>query len=640
MTITNYRGVRIDVVVDHSRDDLLTEFGKTTLSDRYLMPGESYQDMFARVAGYYADDSIVAQRLYDAMSRLWFMPATPILSNGGTDRGLPISCFLNAVEDSIEGIRDTWAENVMLAARGGGIGTYWGGVRSIGEGIADLGETSGIIPFIKVQDSLTLAISQGSLRRGSSAVYLDIRHPEIEEFLEIRKPTGGDFRRKALDIHHGVMIDDEFMVAVRDGLEIELRSPKDGSVRKVVKARDIWMKLLQVRVETGEPYVVFSDTVNRKRPEVYKRNGLSVRQSNLCSEIALHTGLDHHGHERTAVCCLSSFNVFKADEWFGDEQFVRDVLIFLDNVLTDFINKTDGVPGFEKARYSAMRERSIGAGMMGFVSYLQSKGIIYESAIAQAQNIRLWKWLRLTGDKINAEVAGERGSCPDAIDAGLVQRWSHMFAVAPTASISIICGTISPGLEHFAANIFTQKTLSGSFLVRNPVLDDRLDWYADQTFDHFLEDGADLLAQTKAGWKADVWKSIEANEGSVQHLPFMTAHDKEVFRTFEEADMVWAIEHAAKRAPFIDQMASNNVFLPGDVHKRDLHNLHMKAWRDGVPSLYYVRSKSLQRASNPTHLAGEMPQPSAAHEVVLVDRGPAIGPLNDDSRYEACLACQ
>ena len=289
------------VEVDRTRDALLTDFGKTTLEDRYLLPGESYQDMFARVATAYADDADHAQRIYDYISQLWFMPATPVLSNGGADRGLPISCFLNSVSDSLEGIVGTWNENVWLAANGGGIGTYWGGVRSIGEKVKGQGQTSGIIPFIRVMDSLTLAISQGSLRRGSAAVYLDIHHPEIEEFLEIRKPSG-DFNRKSLNLHHGLSISDEFMEAVRDGASFGLRSPKTHEIVKLVDARALWQKILDVRLQTGEPYLIFSDTVNRLMPQHQRELGLSVRQSNLCSEIMLHTGPDHLGNERTAVC--------------------------------------------------------------------------------------------------------------------------------------------------------------------------------------------------------------------------------------------------------------------------------------------------------------------------------------------------
>ena len=639
MNRKNLRGEAMTIATDDSRDALLTDFGKATLKERYLLKGETFQGMFARVSAAYSNDSEMAQRIYDYMSQHWFMPSTPILSNGGTERGNPISCFLNDVEDNLQGIAKTWNENVWLAARGGGIGTYWGGVRSIGEKIGDVGETSGVIPFIKVQDSLTLGISQGSLRRGSAAVYLDMHHPEIEEFLDIRRPQG-DVNRRSLNIHHGVMIDDKFMQAVLDEQDYDLISPKDGSVRATVSARSLWFKLLLSRLETGEPYMVFTDTVNRSRPEVYKALGLKVRQSNLCSEIALHTGKDHLGNDRTAVCCLASVNADTSDQWFGNEQFIRDVLMFLDNVLQSFIDRTEGVTGFERARYSAMRERSIGLGMMGFSSFLQRKSIPYEHTLAHYENRRLYGWMSKTAAIVNEKAAFELGACPDAIDAGLKLRWSHVFAVAPTASISIIAGTVSPANDPHPANVFTQKTLSGSFKVKNTVLEERLKWYADIHFDHFGDD-AERSATAKSLFIEQAWLHIERNEGSVQALPFLTDHDKLVFKTWEELDQNWVITHAAARAPFIDQMASNNLFMPADVEKKILHDVHMSAWRKGVPSLYYLRSRSLQRATQATNVAGELPQPTAPREIVMVDRG-AHGPVMeiDYRQEEECLVCQ
>ena len=344
-----------DVVTDESRDALLTEFGKDTLRDRYLLPGENYQDLFARVASAYADDQDHAQRVYDYISKLWFMPATPVLSNGGTGRGLPISCYLNSVSDSLDGIVGTWNENVWLASKGGGIGTYWGSVRGIGEPVGLNGKTSGIIPFVRVMDSLTLAISQGSLRRGSAACYLDISHPEIEEFLEIRKPSG-DFNRKALNLHHGVLVTDEFMEAVREGAEFDLKSPKDRSVRATVDARSLFQKLVETRLATGEPYIIFIDAVNRSMPKHHRDLGLKVTTSNLCSEITLPTGKDHHGVDRTAVCCLSSLNLETWDQWNGDKMFIEDVMRFLDNVLSDYIARAPDE--MARAKYSAERERS------------------------------------------------------------------------------------------------------------------------------------------------------------------------------------------------------------------------------------------------------------------------------------------
>jgi len=412
-THSRWRGVVGSVRTDPTRDALLTDFGKATLQDRYLLAGESFQDLFARVARAYADDTAHAQRLYDYMSRLWFMPATPILSNGGTQRGLPISCFLNSVEDSLDGIVGTWTENVWLASNGGGIGTYWGGVRSIGEPVKGNGQTSGIIPFVRVMDSLTLAISQGSLRRGSAAVYLDVHHPEIEEFVEIRKPSG-DFNRKSLNLHHGIAITDEFMEAVRDDRPFALRSPLTHAPLKAVSARLLWQKILETRLQTGEPYLLFIDTANRALPKHQRELGLTVRQSNLCSEILLPTGRDHRGEPRTAVCCLSSVNFETWDEWSGEPRFVEDLLRFLDNVLEEYIETAPA--SMAHAKYSAERERSVGLGAMGFHSFLQAHGIPFESALAKSWNMKMFKHLRAAADEASRVLARERGACPDAAE--------------------------------------------------------------------------------------------------------------------------------------------------------------------------------------------------------------------------------
>ncbi|PVM92886.1 ribonucleoside-diphosphate reductase subunit alpha [Caulobacter radicis] len=592
------------VQVDRSRDALLTDFGKTTLEDRYLLPGESYQDMFARVSTAFADDADHAQRVYDYMSRLWFMPATPVLSNGGADRGLPISCFLNAVNDSLDGILGVWNENVWLAANGGGIGTYWGGVRSIGEKVKGQGQTSGIIPFIRVMDSLTLAISQGSLRRGSAAVYLDIHHPEIEEFLEIRKASG-DFNRKSLNLHHGISISDEFMHAVRDGQKFGLRSPKTNEVLREVDARGLWQKILELRLQTGEPYLIFSDSVNRAMPSFQRELGLKVRQSNLCSEIMLHTGTDHLGQERTAVCCLSSVNAETFLEWRDHPTFIEDVMRFLDNVLQDFIDRAPDAAS--TAAYAAMRERSVGLGLMGFHSFLQSQNVPFESALAKSWNMRMFKHLRREADKASLALGEEKGPCPDAADRGSKERFSHKLAIAPTASISIICGGTSAGIEPIPANIYTHKTLSGSFAVKNPYLEKLLE---------------------EKGQNTDVvWGSILENEGSVQHLEFLSQDEKDVYKTAFELDQRWVVELAADRTPEICQSQSVNVFLPGDVDKWDLHMLHWMAWERGVKSLYYLRSKSVQRAA----YAGA----DGKEEAVS---GGFDAPGKTD--YEECLACQ
>ena len=590
------------VEIDRTRDALLTDFGRTTLEDRYLLAGESYQDMFARVATAYADDAEHAQRIYDYISRLWLMPSTPVLSNGGADRGLPISCFLNAVGDSLESIVGTWNENVFLAANGGGIGTYWGGVRSIGEKVKGAGQTSGIIPFIRVMDSLTLAISQGSLRRGSAAVYIDVWHPEIEEFVEIRKPSG-DFNRKSLNLHHGVCITDEFMEAVRDGVRFGLRSPKTGEVVREIDARTLWQKLLELRLQTGEPYLIFSDTANRAMPLHQRELGLSVRQSNLCSEILLHSGKDHLGNERTAVCCLSSLNVEKFLEWRDHPTFIEDAMRFLDNVLQDFIDRAPAE--MSAATYAAERERSVGLGLMGFHSLLQAQNVPFESALAKSWNMRIFKHLRRGCDAASRVLAAERGPCPDAAERGVMERFSHKIAIAPTASISIICGGASAGIEPIPANIYTHKTLSGSFAVKNPYLE--------------------RLLEARGKNTSEVWGSILEQEGSVLHLDCLTADEKDVYKTAFEIDQRWIVELAADRAADICQSQSINIFLPGDVDKWDLHMLHWQAWERGVKSLYYLRSKSVQRAA----FAGADGMAAMAEK--------AAGARTD---YDECLACQ
>ena len=592
------------VEVDHSRDALLTDFGKETLNDRYLLPGESYQDLFVRVASAYADDAAHAQRIYDYISRLWFMPATPVLSNGGTGRGLPISCYLNSVPDSLNGIVDTWNENVWLASRGGGIGTYWGNVRGIGEPVGLNGKTSGIIPFVRVMDSLTLAISQGSLRRGSAACYLDVSHPEIEEFLEIRKPSG-DFNRKALNLHHGVLIPDAFMEAVRDGAEWTLRSPKDGSERGKVDARALFQKLVETRLATGEPYIVFADHVNSTMPKHHRDLGLKVSTSNLCSEITLPTGKDHLGNDRTAVCCLSSLNLETWDEWKDEKGFVEDVMRFLDNVLQDYIDRHE--PGMERAAYSAGRERSVGLGVMGFHSFLQARGLPFEGAMAKSWNLRIFKQIRGQVDEASMQLAVERGPCPDAADMGVMERFSCKMAIAPTASISIICGGTSACIEPIPANIYTHKTLSGSFSVKNPYLEK-------------------ILIEKSKNSEA-VWNSILENGGSVQHLDFLDAQEKDCYKTSFEIDQRWLLELAGDRTPYIDQAQSLNLFIPADVEKWDLLMLHFRAWELGIKSLYYLRSKSVQRAGFAGGVENDNTLEKPKYEFATTD-------------YDECLACQ
>jgi ribonucleoside-diphosphate reductase alpha chain len=623
-TLQTQDGVRVEV--DRSRDRLLTDFGKAVMTDRYLMPDESFQDLFGRVASHYGDDTAHGQRLYGYISKHWLMPATPVLSNGGTRRGLPISCFLNEASDSLEGIVDLWNENVWLAARGGGIGSYWGNLRSIGERVGANGKTSGVIPFIRVMDSLTLAISQGSLRRGSAAVYLPVDHPEIEEFVEIRRPTGGDPNRKALNLHHGLLVSDAFMRAVEQDDEWALLSPVDRTVVRRISARGLWIRILTARVETGEPYLIFVDQVNRQMPEHHKLAGLTVKTSNLCSEITLPTGKDHLGEERTAVCCLSSLNLERFLEWRDHPLFIDDVMRFLDNVLQDFIDKAPD--SMANARYAASRERSVGLGVMGLHSFLQANGVPFESVMAKVWNKKIFTHIKQGVDAASVALAEERGACPDAEQYGIMERFSNKTAIAPTASISIICGGASPGIEPIAANSFNHKTLSGSFNVRNKYLTKLLE-----------EKGENTDA---------IWSSITLNGGSVQHLDCLDDDEKAVFKTAFELDQRWIIELAGDRAPLVDQAQSVNVFLPADIHKKDLHQIHFQAWKQGLKSLYYCRSLSIQRADKVSEKASSAALAIPHHGQVNIQDGPAIralepsAPANpaEDTRYDECLSCQ
>ena len=621
-TVQTGRGIRIEI--DYGRDDKLTDFGRAVLEDRYLLPDDrGFQDLIARVATHYGDDSAHAQRVYDYISNLWFMPATPVLSNGGLERGLPISCFLNEADDSLDGIVKLWNENVWLAARGGGIGSYWGNLRSIGERVGFNGKTSGIIPFIRVMDSLTLAISQGSLRRGSAAVYVRVDHPEIEEFIELRRPTGGDPNRKALNLHHGVVIPDAFMRAVEDDAEWPLVSPKDGAIIRKVPARALWIRLLTSRIESGEPYFIFIDHVNRAIPEHHKLAGLEVKMSNLCSEITLPTGVDKDGMARTAVCCLSSLNLENFFEWKDHPLFIEDVMRFLDNVLQDFIDKAPD--SMARAKYSATRERSVGLGVMGLHSFLQSQNVPIESVMARVWNKRMFAHIRAQADAASRKLAEERGPCPDAAEYGIMERFSSKMAIAPTASISIICGGSSPGIEPNAANSFTHKTLSGSFNVRNKYL-------------------KQILAD-KGKDDDDTWSDITLNEGSVQHLDFLTDLEKQVFKTAFEIDQRWIVDLAADRAPYICQSQSVNVFLPGDVHKKVLHDIHYRAWKRGMKSLYYCRSRSIQRAESSVSVkaASDAEAAATAALAAVPTEAPAELPRAanaNGSDYEECLSCQ
>ena len=563
--------------IDYSQDSLLTEFSLRTLQDRYMVAGEtSPQEAFARAAEAFADDDDHAQRLYDYASKLWFMFSTPVLSNGGTQRGMPISCFLNYVEDSREGITDHYTENAYLSSFGGGIGGSWSAVRSQGTSTSKGSESTGAIPFMKVVDSEMLAFSQGVTRRGSYAGYMHITHPEVEEFLDIRKPTGGDVNRKCTNLHHGVVINDKFMETIHRATHEqnfddswELIDPHSNEVKKVVSARTLWVKLLQNRMETGEPYLMFEDAVNADLPDFQKRKGLYVNHSNLCSEITLATN-----EERTAVCCLSSVNLEHFDEWKDVPAFIPDLVRMLDNVLTVFISTAPD--SLEKAKFSAMRERSIGLGAMGFHAYLQKNNLSFEGMYATAMNMKMFKHIKDGAVKTTHKLAVEKGACPD--DDSCEVRNAHLLAIAPNASSSIICGNTSPSIEPFRANAYTQKTKSGSHLHKNKYLE--------------------KLLESKNANTDSVWKEIVANKGSVQHLAVLTDDEKEVFKTAVEINQSWIIEHASMRQQFICQSQSVNLFFPPDVNKGDLHNVHMLAWAKNLKTLYYLRSEAISRADN------------------------------------------
>ena len=563
------------MLVDYGRDRLLSKFGIQTLEDRYLVANErSPQDAFARAAKAFADDENHAQRLYDYASNLWFMFSTPILSNGGTTRGLPISCFLNYVEDSRGGITDHYTENAYLSSVGGGVGGSWSDIRSVGSRTSNGSESTGVIPFMKVVDAEMLAFSQGVTRRGSYAAYLHISHPEIEEFLDVRKPTGGDINRKSTNLHHAVVIPDSFMKLIAQATaepgfddSWNLIDPHSGEVTKTVAAKALWVKLIQNRVETGEPYIMFEDAVNEELPEYQRSLGLRVHHSNLCSEITLPTS-----EERTAVCCLSSVNLEEYDSWKDIDEFIPDLVRMLDNVLTYFIEHAPSQ--LDKARYSAMRERSIGLGAMGFHAYLQRNNIAFEGAMAKSFNNRVFAEIKRKAVEATKELAKERGACPD--DPTGTIRNAHLLAIAPNASSSIICANTSPSIEPYRANAFTQKTKSGTSLLKNEYLEHTLD---------------------EIGMNTDeVWKSIMTNNGSVQHLDFLDEYTKDVFKTAVEIDQRWVVELAADRQQHICQSQSVNLFFPANVSKQELHNVHMLAWRRRMKTLYYARSEAYKRA--------------------------------------------
>jgi len=604
----------IDVV--DSRDELLTAFGKATLDNRYLLKNESYQDLFARAARDNSSDDAHAQRMYTYISKHWVMPATPVLSNSGTKRGLSISCFLNEAEDSLDGIIGTWSENAWLGAKGGGSGTYWGNIRSINEVVGETGLSSGVVPFLHVQDSISLAISQGGIRRASSAFYMRVDHPEVDEFIEIRKPTGGDPHRRCLNSHHGIVLTDAFMEAVKDGTDYALISPKTGKEVRRLDARTVWIKILTMRLEQGEPYILFLDTVNKHMPQFQKDLGLTVKTSNLCSEITLPTGVDHLGKNRTAVCCLSSLNLNYWEEYKDNEQFFEDVFMFLDNILQNFIDRAP--PELHRAVYSATRERSVGLGVMGWHDFLQEKMIPFESSKSLAWNRKVFKHIRQHADRVSRILAERLGPCPDAEEAGVMERFACKLSIAPTASISVIAGNASPGIETITANAYTQKTLSGSHVVKNKALTRLL---------------KDLNKDTE-----EVWNSIKSNKGSVQHLNFLSADEKDIFKTAFELDQIWVVRQAAARTPYICQAQSLNIFLHANIKKQKLHDIHMEGWKAGLKSFYYCRSLSLQRADNISNAVVVNPIIAEGFDSPY-ENDNTSGEI-DQSGYETCASCQ
>jgi len=601
-----YLGIKIN----YDKEKQLDKFSLDTLRDRYFDKGETHaQEAFARASVFAATykgvtDFKLAQRLYEYSSSCWFMFSTPILSNGGTSRGLPISCFLNYVPDSRTGLSSHYDENIWLASSGGGIGGYWGDVRSNGISTTHGSKSTGSIPFMHVVDSQMIAFNQGTTRRGSYAAYMDVWHPEIEEFIEMRKSSGGDIHRKCLNLHNGVNINNEFLKAVETDSEWRLIDPKSNEAVKIVSARDIWFQIINARAETGEPYIVNIDNCNDALPQKQKDLGLEIKQSNLCSEITLPTN-----EERTAVCCLSSVNLEHFDKWSKNENFISDLITMLDNVLQHFIDNAidttqlgeynanfkrftkyirEGQESFKKAAYSAYRERSVGLGAMGFHAYLQKNNIPFEGIFATGFNYQAFQHIKNKSVEASRRLAEERGEAPDISGSGL--RNAHLLAVAPNASSSIICGGTSPSIEPYRANVYTHKTLSGSYQVKNRYLERVL---------------------KKKGLKADeltaLWKDIAGMDGSVQHLDILTDEEKEIFKTSNEINQIWVIEHAAKRQEFICQSQSVNLFftLPKATESQEVHDEYMQYVNDvhwyganKLKSLYYLRSNAARNAEN------------------------------------------
>jgi len=563
------------IKVDYTKDNLFDELGLKRLKESYMKEDEvSPQERFAYVSKTFGSNTKHSQRLYEYSSKHWLSYSTPILSFGRSKRGLPISCFLPYLHDSAEGLVDCLAEVNWLSMMGGGVG--------IGIGIRSSDDKSvGVMPHLRTYDASSLAYRQGRTRRGSYAAYLNISHPDILIFLEMRKPTG-DPNMRCLNLHHGINITDDFMHLIERAMidpemddTWELKDPHNGEVRDKISARELWQRILDMRMQTGEPYLHFIDSSNKAMPEFQKKLGLSIKQSNLCSEIILPTDKD-----RTAVCCLSSLNLEYYDDWKDDKLFLRDVAEMLDNVLQYFIdNAPDSI---SRARFSASRERSIGIGALGWHALLQKSNLPWESASATGLNHKIFGHIRKELDNANIQLGTERGEAPDA--AGTGRRFSHMLAVAPNASSSIIMGNTSPSIEPLRANAYRQDTLSGSSLNKNKWLDVIIRNHLS------LKDGMD------SGKYADTWSSIIANDGSVQHLEWMDDWTKDVFKTSMEIDQRWVVQHAADRQQYIDQAQSVNLFFRPDSNIKYIHAVHFQAWKQGLKTLYYCRSEKIGKA--------------------------------------------
>ena len=560
------------ITIDPNRDTLFDELGAIRLKESYMMDGEILpQERFAYVSKTFSSNPEHAQRLYDYASRHWLSFSTPILSFGRSRRGLPISCYLNYINDTAEGLVENLSETNWLSMLGGGVGIGFG-IRSADD------KSTGVMPHLKMYDASSLAYRQGRTRRGSYAAYLNISHPDILLFLEMRKPTG-DQNQRCLNLHHGINITNDFMELIEKCMidseaddSWDLIDPHSNEIRERVSARDLWQRILEMRMQTGEPYLHFVDTSNDKLPEWLKEKGLKVNQSNLCSEIILPTNKD-----RTAVCCLSSLNLEYFDEWSKDKKFLKDVLEMLDNVLQTFIDNAPDT--IARAKFSAERERSVGVGALGFHAYLQRRGVPWESALAKSANMRIFRHIRKGLDEANRELGKERGEAPDATGTGF--RCSHVMAVAPNASSSIIMGNTSPSIEPWRANAYRQDTLSGAFLNKNK--------YLDKLIHKKCQEDSSLDYDK-------IWSSIIANDGSVQHLKCLDGYEKDIYKTSMEIDQRWVIEHAADRQEFIDQAQSLNVFFRPNANISYIHAVHFLAWKKGLKTMYYCRSEKIGKA--------------------------------------------